>query len=291
MMDVYHYDEISEQTEVYGSIADPIGHGLGPQIFNAAFRHVDLNAVYIPFRVPREDLEPFVDDATALGIRGLAVAAPHREAIASKLTKVDPAVKGIGAVNTVVFRDADVVGYNTDCKAAMESLEHALREAGQPASFPKGRVVLLLGAGGVARAIAYGLRRRGAKTTVASRTRTAAEALARKHGVGAIDWATRHKLNANILINCTPIGMHPSVDEAAYDKHYLKPSMFVFDTVYNPETTLLVKNARSRSCHVVTGVEMFVRQACLQFKLFTGKDAPADLIRQVLKRAIGPVKY
>ena len=94
-----------------------------------------------------------------------------------------------------------------------------------------------------------------------------------------------------MLVNCTPVGMHPNVDETPFDKHHLRPSMVVFDTVYNPENTLLVKDARSQSCTVVTGVEMFVRQACLQFKLFTGQEAPGDLMRDVLKRAIGPAKY
>ncbi|HEY2893672.1 MAG TPA: shikimate dehydrogenase, partial [Pirellulales bacterium] len=93
------------------------------------------------------------------------------------------------------------------------------------------------------------------------------------------------------LVNCTPVGMHPNVDATPYDKHHLRPSMVVFDTVYNPENTLLIKDARSQSCTVVTGVEMFVRQACLQFKQFTGQEAPSDLMRDVLKRAIGPAKY
>ncbi|HWL74750.1 MAG TPA: hypothetical protein VNQ74_12840, partial [Burkholderiaceae bacterium] len=106
----------------------------------------------------------------------------------------------------------------------------------------------------------------------------------------AVDWDNRHSIQADILINCTPVGMHPNVDESPYDKHHLRPYMIVFDTVYNPENTLLVKEARNRSCTVVTGVEMFVRQASLQFKLFTGKDSPWELMRDVLKRAIGPAK-
>ena len=98
-------------------------------------------------------------------------------------------------------------------------------------------------------------------------------------------------MTPDLLLNCTPVGMHPNVDESPYDKHYLRPSMLVFDAVYNPENTLLVKEARSRNCKVVTGVDMFVRQACLQFKLFTGHDGPAELMREVVKRAIGAAKY
>ena len=113
MTKVYHYDEINERTVVYGVIADPIGHSVEPLIHNAAARHIGLNAVYIPFRVPREDLGRFIDSAPALGVRGLTVASPHKEAIAAKLTKVDSTAKGIQAANALVFHGADVIGYNT----------------------------------------------------------------------------------------------------------------------------------------------------------------------------------
>ena len=106
----------------------------------------------------------------------------------------------------------------------------------------------------------------------------------------AVDWTARHAVSPDVLINCTPVGMHPNLDESPFEKHHLRPAMVVFDTVYNPENTLLVKEARSQSCTVVTGVEMFVRQASLQFTLFTGKDSPWELMRDVLKRAIGPAK-
>ncbi|MFV2066973.1 MAG: shikimate dehydrogenase [Pirellulales bacterium] len=291
MTEVYHYEKINDQTAVYGVIADPIGHSLSPLIHNAGFQQAELNAVYLPFRIPSGDLHQFIDDAPAMGVRGLSVTIPHKEAIGSRLTKIDPAVKGIEAVNTVLFQGADVIGYNTDYKAAMDSLENALGEVGDKPSPLLEKVALVLGAGGVARAIVYGLARRGAHFIVVSRNRKRADVLATKYGGRAIEWTARHKIEANILINCTPVGMHPSVDETPYDKHHLKPSMLVFDTVYNPETTLLLKDARAQSCHVVTGVEMFVRQAGLQFKLFTGREPPTNLMRQVLKRAIGPVRY
>ena len=291
MTDVYHYDQINDQTDVYGVIGDPIAQSLSPQIHNAALMHEGINAVYVPFRVPREDLERFVEDAPRLGIRGLSVTIPHKEAISLKLTKIDPAVKGIEAVNTVVFDGNQVLGYNTDYKAAMDSLEDSLGEIGAKPSPLDGKTALMLGAGGVARAIAYGLDQRGVKTVIASRTFSRAQALAFRHGVKAVEWSARHSVSADILINCTPIGMHPDVDSTPYDRHHLRPSMLVFDTVYNPESTLLIKEARSRNCEVVTGVEMFVRQAWLQFKLFTDKEPAPELMRGVLKRSIGPVKY
>lgn len=292
MHDTYHYDAINAETAVYGVVADPVGHSLSPLAHNAAFQHDQINAVYIPFRVPPEALGRFVDDAPTLGIRGLSVTIPHKETIAEKLTAVDPAVKGIGAVNTVIFDGAQVKGYNTDYKAAMDALEHGLKGpvGGDPSPLA-GRTAMVLGAGGVARAIIYGLCRRKAQFVVASRTFERAKQLAAEYDGRAVEWAARHGVAADLLINCTPIGMHPDVDESPYDKHRLRPAMLVFDTVYNPESTLLIKDARSQSCNVVTGVEMFVRQAALQFYLFTGKPAPAGLIRDVLKRAIGAARY
>ena len=106
----------------------------------------------------------------------------------------------------------------------------------------------------------------------------------------AIDWNNRHGISPDIIVNCTPVGMHPNVDETPYDKRPSRNSMVVFDTVYNPENTLLVKEARGQGCTVVTGVEMFVRQASLQFRLFTGQDSPWEVMRDTLKRAIGPAK-
>jgi 3-dehydroquinate dehydratase/shikimate dehydrogenase len=292
MVNVYRHNSIGPQTAVYGVVADPVGHSLSPQIHNAAFGAAGIDAVYVPFRVPFDVLGPFVEDVTRLGIKGLSVTIPHKEAIAKFLTKVDPAVKGIGAVNTVLFKGEEVLGYNTDYKAAMDCLENALGGAvppGMPSPL-QDKKVLVLGAGGVARAVMYGLQRRGAKTTIASRTRSRAQFLADSFGGKCVEWQARHAA-VDVVVNCTPVGMHPNVDETPFNKSNLKPTMVVFDTVYNPESTLLLKEARSHGCKVVTGVEMFIRQAALQYLLFTGKEAPEPLMRETLKRAIGPVKY
>ncbi len=291
MTEIYNYEKIGPNTTVYGVIADPVGHSLSPHVHNAAFQALGIDAVYVPFRVPADALARFMEDATRLGIKGLSVTIPHKEQIARSLTKVDPAVKSIAAVNTAIFDGPEIVGYNTDYNAAMDCLEHALGEIGADPSPLKGKRVLVLGAGGVARPIVFGLRKRGATITIASRTMPRAERLANAFEAKAIDWEARHRGPCDVIVNCTPIGMHPNVDESPIQKTFLKPNMLVFDTVYNPESTLLVKDARSRNCETITGVEMFVRQAQLQFFLFTRQEAPADLMREVLKRAIGPVKY
>jgi len=291
MNEIYRYERIGPNTTVFGVIADPVGHSLSPHVHNAAFEAKDIDAVYVPFRVPADALGQFMEDAPRLGVKGLSVTIPHKEAIARHLTKVDPAVKSIAAVNTVVFDSAERIGYNTDYNAAMDCLEYTLGDIGADPSPLKNKRVLVLGAGGVARPIVYGLRKRGASTTIASRTLARAEKLATAFEAKAVDWEARHRAAVDIIINCTPVGMHPNVDESPIHKTFLKPAMLVFDTVYNPESTLLVKDARSRNCMVITGVEMFVRQAMLQFFLFTRKEAPAELMRDVLKRTIGPVKF
>ncbi len=290
MKEVYDYDRIGPRTSLYGVIADPIGHSYSPRIHNAAFRAAGIDAAYLPFRVPRHFLSSFFDDVPELGIRGLSVTIPHKEAVLRLLTKVDKAADKIGAVNTVVFQDdGQIVGYNTDQKAAMASLMATPGLKGREAPL-EGQQALVLGAGGVARAIVYGLVRHGARVTIASRTFARAEDLAEQFNAKAVTWAERYGRRWDIVINGTPIGMHPNVEETPYEKQYLRRGMIVFDTVYNPENTLLVKEARAKECRVVTGIDMFVRQAALQFKLFTGQDAPRDVMRDEMRQATSPAR-
>ncbi len=290
MTELYNYDRINADTEVYGVIADPIGHSLSPQIHNAGFQHFKLNKVYVPIRVPREDLSRFIDDAALLDIRGLSVTIPHKEEIVKKLTEADGAVRGIGAANTVLLESTKRLGFNTDYRAAMDSLEEAVGGPGEAEEKLKGKTALVLGAGGVGKAIVYGLTRRGINVVVTDGLARQALTLAQRFDCRSIEWSARHSVTADLLFNCTPVGMHPNVDESPFEKHHLRPSMIVFDVVYNPENTLLVKEARNRNCTVITGVDMFVRQAGLQFELFTGQAAPADLMRETIRRAIAAAK-
>lgn len=297
MTEVYRYDDIHRETDVYGVIADPVGHSLSPLIHNAAFAQAKMDKVYVPFRVLREDLGQFMDDAPRIDIRGLSVTIPHKEAVVAKLSQADGAVRGIGAANTVVFQGNERLGYNTDYRAAISSLEESMGmpptsgdESDPETSSLKDKTALVLGSGGVGMAIAFGLLRRGARVIVADGVAGRAADLARRLDCRHVEWSARHSVAPDLLINCTPVGMHPNLDETPFDKHYLRPAMVVFDAVYNPENTLLIKQARQQHCKVVTGLDMFVRQACLQFKLFTGHDGPADLMRNVIKRAIGAVK-
>jgi 3-dehydroquinate dehydratase/shikimate dehydrogenase len=289
MKDIYQYDSINADTRVFGVVADPVGHNLSSVVHNAGFRVLDLNAVCVPFRIPREHLASFLRDSGDLDIHGLVIANPHRDAIIPKLSKLDKAADSIRAVNTVMIRDDhSTLGYNTEYRAAIAALlkasgvtsEHALQ----------GKRALVLGAGSIARAIVYGLRQSQADVVIASRTLENAQDLAREHDCRAVDWEARYTVKTDVLINCTPIGMHPNVDEMPYPTSQLRRNWIVFDAVYNPEQTLLVKEARQKGCKVVTGVDLFIRQAASQFKVFTDQSPPIDEMRLALKRAIGAAK-
>ncbi len=289
MKELYRYESIDVDTDVYGVIADPIGHSLSPVIHNAAFRELGLNAVYIPFRVPREELEDFIGICRQLSIKGLSVTIPHKEAIVPLATETDNSVDHIGAANTIVFDGFEKRAYNTDHTAALESISADISR-GHDIDHLAGRTALILGAGGAAKAVVHALQSRGTKVVIAARKKDRADALAKQFHCEAVEWSARHKVRCDLLANCTPVGMHPHVDETPYDGEQLLRSIIVFDTVYNPEQTLLIKLAREKDCHVVTGVDMFVRQAAIQFQLFTGEDPPMELMRQSIRQSIGAAK-
>lgn len=289
MRELYRPEAITETTKLFGVVADPVAHSLSPLLHNTAFAADNLDCRYLPFRIPPGDLKLFMAWCQENGIGGLSVTIPHKEAMLDHIQQAEQAVNGIGALNTVVFRDGEAAGYNTDYRAAMELIMDRVG-ADNPDAL-KGRGVLILGAGGVSRAIAFGLRQRGALVAISSRTQDRSEKLARDVGGRALPWNARYDIRPGILINGTPIGMHPEVDESPYAKEKLFESMLVFDTVYNPEQTLLVKDARHAGCQVITGVEMFIRQAAYQYKLFTGRTPDAELMRKTLKAATSPVNF
>ena len=290
MTDVYGYETINADTEVFGVIADPVGHSLSPVIHNAGFDHLGMNRVYLPFRVPKDHLSQFIDDAPSLGIRGLSVTIPHKQEVMASLTKIESGARKIGAVNTVIYDEDEIVGYNTDLYGAMVSLAEAA-DVDPDEKWLLGKKVLLLGAGGVARAIGVGVKDRGAELVVTSRTYEKAFDLATKLEGEAILWEERHSANPDVLVNCTPVGMHPKMNDTPFEEAGFTRGMIVFDTIYNPEQTLLIKQARNHDCRVVTGLEMFVRQAELQFKLFSGEEAPLSLMRETFRRTISSAKY
>jgi 3-dehydroquinate dehydratase / shikimate dehydrogenase len=291
MREVYRYDSITRKTRIYGVVADPVAHSLSPVVHNAALAAAGIDAVYVPFRVPAEQIDEFLSTAHRWPLAGLSVTIPHKESVLRHVREQDELVRSIGAANTLTFGAAGVAAHNSDATAAAESLLAALAENEPAAGVTAGpRTALVLGAGGAARAVAFALRREGMDVTVAGRTLERARKITTEVGCKAIDWGHRFRFPYDCLVNATPVGMHPHVDETPYEKQHLKSYMVVFDTVYNPENTLLVKDAQSVGCRVVTGVDMFVRQASIQHRIWHGAEPPAGVMREALKRATASAK-
>jgi 3-dehydroquinate dehydratase / shikimate dehydrogenase len=287
----YLYDLMDAKSEVYGVIGDPIEQSLSPAVHNDAFRHMKMNKVYVPFRIPAEGLKESLESLQWLDIKGLSVTIPHKETIVPLMRQVDGAVERTGSCNTAVAQaDGTWTGYNTDYHAAMSVLEAAYEPTGNENSPLLDKQVVILGAGGVARTIAFGLARRGAAVTIANRDEERAAKVAADVGCRFINWSQRAGTPADILINCTPIGMHPNLDDTPVPPAAFRAGMVAFDTVYHPENTMFLKMARERECRALSGVDMFVRQAAQQFKLFTGKEAPIERMAEVVRRKLLNVK-
>ena len=286
MRNVYRYDAIDAETRVFGVLGDPIAHSLSPLIHNACFRQENLNCVYLPLRVPADSLSETLDDFEWLGFQGYSVTIPHKQAVVAKATSCDQSVQEIGAANTL-YRDKDGnwQATNTDYAAALETLQIGLQRLfGSPSL--QDRDVLLLGAGGVARAIGLAVLREGAALTIANRTEERAVKLAEQLSCKHVSWENRGEARTDVLVNCTSVGMHPNVDETPFQEDWLQEGMLVFDTIYNPENTLLLKQARERGCQTADGMEMFVRQAARQFELFVNRPAPLDLMRETVRQRL-----
>ena len=291
MRDVYRYSQIDGDTAVFGVLGDPIGHSYSPLLHNATFNEENLNAVYLPLRVPKDQLIDTLKAYEDLEIDGYSVTIPHKEAVLNYARFSDESVKAIGAANTL-YKDhrGRWFAANTDYEAALETLHAGLANREQGDNELAGKAVLMLGAGGVAKAIGLGLVRAGAGLTVANRSKKRGQELAEQLNCKYVRWENRGSVLADILVNCTPVGMSPNLDESPFPMHWLRDGMLVFDTIYNPENTLLLKEAREHDCTAVSGLEMFIRQAAAQFDCFVKQPAPIDFMRESLRQAISPVR-
>jgi len=281
---LFRFDHISEGTAVFAVIGDPIAQSKSPLIHNAAYRKLGLNAVYVPIRVPPDLLQESLKELERLSVAGFSVTIPHKEGVLQYAEQMDEATDLMGAANTLFRRDGRWFATNTDAPAAISAIQDGLRKAG---SIPDlaARKVLILGAGGAARAVGHGLLQQGAVVTLTNRSRDRGKSLAAELGCQFTSWENRGSEICDVLVNCTSVGMHPNIDESPFEQHWLSDSTLVFDTVYNPEQTLLLKQARDRGCASVSGVEMFIRQAALQFELFTGYEAPVEYMTETLRRS------
>jgi 3-dehydroquinate dehydratase/shikimate dehydrogenase len=288
MRDVYHYDSIDKLTQVYAVVGDPIGHSLSPIAHNAAFRHARINAVYIPMQVPKGDFQDTLQAMAKVPISGYSVTLPHKELVNTIAVERDDIVVFTRAGNTLVGSPNGWKAYNTDYTAALQALRHAMADM-ESGDSVAGRQVLLLGAGGTARTLAHGLHREGALVIIANRTMEHGLTLADEVGCRAVDWNARNAQHCEIIINATPVGMHPNVDDSPLHPSVFRPGLVVMDCVYNPEMTMMLRQAKERSCRTVTGVEMFVRQAAAQFQLFTEEKPPLEVMAKAVRDHLSPV--
>ncbi len=268
---------INAETELYGVIGNPVHHSLSPMIHNRAFERLGWNAVYLAFEV--KNIEEALKGVRGLGVRGVSVTIPFKTEVIPFLDKVERLAKKIGAVNTIVNRRGRLIGYNTDCDGALEALEVRMNL--------RGKKVALLGAGGAARAIGFGLQERGYSLILVNRSTERGQALSRELGCAylPISSLVRMKaggLGADVLINATSLGMVPRERDTPIPKRLLKEGMLVMDIVYRPLQTRLLREAKEKGCVTVDGLEMLIRQAIAQFAIWTGKRLEIGQIKKDL---------
>ena len=271
---------INGQTELYGIIGNPIRHSLSPMIHNGAFKRLGWNAVYLTFEI--KNLEEALRGIRGLGVRGVSVTHPFKTEVIPFLDKVEKLAKKIGAVNTIVNQGGRLIGYNTDCDGALEALEEKMDL--------RGKRVVLLGAGGAARAIGFGLKERDCQLIIANRSRDRGEALSRELKCHFIPLSSLVKmkaeeLEADVVINTTPLGMVPREKETPLPKKLLRKGMMVMDIVYEPLQTKLLREAKEKGCLTINGLEMLVRQGVAQFMIWTGRRPDLKQIRNDLYKA------
>jgi 3-dehydroquinate dehydratase/shikimate dehydrogenase len=273
ILDDYRFRSIGPATRLYGVVGGSISHSVSPAMHNASFGALGIDAVYLP--LPAVSADDFVSFGRAFGISGASVTIPHKVALFDRVDEVDPVARSIGAINTIRASDGRWIGGNTDASGFLQPLdEHAV---------PRNVRAAVLGAGGAARAVAVALAARGCPVRLHARTRARAEQVAAVASADVGAWPPESG-SWDLLVNCTPIGQHPHADETPVPMGQLT-GRYVYDLVYNPSTTRLLREAAAAGCETIGGLEMLVAQAREQFQWWTGAKAPAAVMRDAaLKR-------
>ncbi|HTH54202.1 MAG TPA: shikimate dehydrogenase [Edaphobacter sp.] len=276
LIETYRIDQVDAATKVYGVVGNPIKSSLSPIMLNTAFRRETVNAVYLALQTAKvSDILKLVQE---IPIQGLSVTMPHKQEIMSYLENTDPLSAKIGACNTVLrAQDGKLYGFNTDVAGIVGPLEKRMSL--------RGARVLVLGAGGAARAAVFGLRDKGAEVSILNRTLETAQKLARQSGAKAIKKEAVAKTPFDVILNATPIGMAGQKGSHLLEAKELNTKL-VFDLVYNPLETPLIRLARQQGIGFITGVEMFVQQGARQFEIWTGKPAPEEEMLRVVLHAL-----
>lgn len=281
--------EISGRTKICGLIGDPVEHSLSPTMHNAAFEKLGLDFVYVAFRVQRSKLRDAVTSIRSLGIHGLNVTMPHKNAIIKYMDKMNHIARAIGAVNTILNDDGKLVGYDTDGIGAVR----ALKESGIDL---KGKKLLMIGAGGAGKAIAFHLAQEVGEIIILNRATEKAERLAKDlrnkfqaeatGGILTNEIIKKQLSDTDILINATSVGMHPDVNSSLIDPSWLRPDLCVMDIVYNPIETKLVRDAKSIGARVVYGIDMLVYQGAASFEIWINHQAPVEVMKKSILRKL-----
>jgi 3-dehydroquinate dehydratase/shikimate dehydrogenase len=275
LRDTYRIEMVDAATQVYGVAGDPVAHSMSPIMMNTAFRRETVNAVYLALHAKTlKDLTTCVHD---IPIRGLSITMPYKEDIVDALSNSDPLTKQIGACNTVVrSQDGKLYGFNTDVAGIVVPLEQRITL--------QGAKILVVGAGGVARAAAFGLKNKGAEVFITNRTAEKGQALARQAKAKYMKRADVAKSSFDVIINATPVGMGAN-KQSPLDEKELN-TKYLFDLVYVPAETKLMKMAKAKNIQVIPGLEMFVQQGARQFEIWTGKPAPVAEMSFVVSKAL-----
>lgn len=274
---------VNGESALYGIIGNPVHHTLSPAMHNAAFVALGMNCVYVP--LPTTGLAAGVAGLKALGFKGVSVTIPFKEEVLSYVDVLDPVAGRIGAVNTLRFgsrenpADRRVFGSNTDWVGANRALAEKMEL--------KGSRVLLVGAGGAARAIGFGLLEAGAEVLLTNRTREKGMVLARQLGCTFVEPEALAGIRANALVNATSVGMIPAVEQTPVPAAVLGNFAVVMDIVYAPLATRLLREAGAAGCQVIDGLAMLLYQGAAQFELWTGRQAPVEVMRGVLAERFG----
>ena len=283
---------LSGHTQIVGVIGWPIEHSVSPQMHNAAFRALDLDWCYVPFPVQPERVPEALAGVRALGLRGINATVPHKQALLPLVDERTPEAQAIGAVNTVIVQGGRLLGHNTDAKGFLR----ALAEAGFE---PRGCSALVLGAGGAARAVIYALASVGAQVTILNRTPQRAADLAATFvqvnpqarlvaGRLDADRLTRAAAGAELVVQTTPLGMWPRVEASPWPEEVpFPPQAFLYDLIYNPRETQLMRRARQAGAQAENGLGMLVHQGAEAFELWTGVAAPVEVMRAACLAALG----
>jgi 3-dehydroquinate dehydratase / shikimate dehydrogenase len=276
LRNIYRIEQIDAATRVYGVVGDPISHSLSPVIMNAAFRRENVNGVFLALHA--KTLKDLLVCVREIPIHGLSVTMPYKEAILQHLDNTDSHTTKVGACNTVVrAQDGKLYGFNTDTAGVVRPLERRLNTL-------EGARILVLGAGGAARAAVFGLKERGSEVYIMNRSLASAKKLAHQARARIVKRPDLKKLAFDVIINATPVGMGSTKESPLQDKEI--NARYVFDMVYDPAETRLLKLAKERGAQVIPGIEMFVHQAARQFEIWTGKPAPFDEMLRVVLLAL-----